>query len=166
MFLQRGKTLPSNFTSLKRSKNSLHPLAMSAGLRGERKSQSLWMTNWNITGTSASKLSTGGSVGEQRTWKHLGTNDHGSSTAVPHRHSCSQPVLLHPSLLHPSLLQQGGVLLQAGSVLSWGGCSHEFTGSGNSSTNGFAEEEATTRSDHPNSFVRPLQHHTSYQTQI
>lgn len=82
------------------SKNSLHPLPMSASLRGERKSQSFWMTNWSITGTSASQLSTGGTVGEQRTWKHLGTKAfcHGSSTAGPHRHSCSQAPPSQPAL--------------------------------------------------------------------
>lgn len=50
--------------------------------------------------------------------------------------------------------------------LSWGGCSHEFIGSGNSSASGFTEEDATTHSSHPNSFARPLQHHMPYQTQI
>lgn len=147
------------------SKNSLQQSPKSAGLRGVRKSQSFWMTNWSITGTSASKSSTGGSVGAQRTRKHLGTNAfcHGSSTAVPHRHSCSQAP---PSQFSIAGQCVHGVLLEAGSDLSWGRCSHEFTGSGNSSASRFTEEEDTTHPSHPNPFARPLQHHLSYQTQI
>lgn len=84
---------------------------------------------------------------------------HGSSPSVPHSHSYSQAP---PSQLAPAGMCAAG----SWHDLSWGGCSHEFIGSGNSSASGFTEEEATTHSGHPNSFARPLQHRMSYQTQI
>lgn len=105
-------------------KDSLQLSRVPADLRRVRKSQSFWMTNWNITGTSASvKVRHGTWHGQAEDMEALGD----SRFLLWLQHRCTKQLVISQSDFQPppTQLTVAGlcvytVMLEAGPDLSWG----------------------------------------------